>query len=118
MMKVNKPKHIYCETLQINFYVSYGVSVVYWAKQVGEFSDYKRDLEIGGSVCGTVESVKVKGDTFYWIWTKERSLDDYAHECFHAIVMALDWKGIRMCDASEEVYAYLLARLMREWCTL
>jgi len=115
MSKIIKPVHIYNKTYQWNYYVYYGVALSKYLEhfeiQAGFAEETKTDSQIAGRCC-TIEHLTDGVMTF--IWSKEKDLPILTHECFHAVSMTLNSRGIPFTDSTEEAYAYLLSMLIRE----
>jgi len=59
-------------------------------------------------------TVIVPDKSIVWIWTKDKDIPNLAHEVFHAVDLAMDNRGVRLNDGSDEVYAYQISMLMRK----
>lgn len=50
----------------------------------------------------------------FLIQVKDRYIPTINHEILHLVVMAMDSAGVRLCDASDEAFAYLMGYVSRQ----
>ena len=113
-MKNHKPIHIFCETFNMNFYVSYGVPIdelrVAVKKRTGLEFDPQEDFRDG--YC--LEFLRQGITDTIWIWTRRKELCALVHECLHAVHFTMRDRKIRQGKETDEVSCYLLAMLIRK----
>lgn len=105
--------HIYDETFKQNYYILYGAPLKEYIKNVKKYTNFIiEDKE--NYHTGKCEVYLVKGVRIIFVWTMKRKIPILAHELSHAVYFTLRDRQIKISDDSEEVYAYLLERLLRE----
>lgn len=110
--KRHKPKHIYDELFQVNYYISYGVEGKDFVKAVQRFTGVYILVEnLKDGKCLLIENKKSK-NFIVWIWTKKRRIPELAHECVHAADYALS--ELMPNAISTETFAYTVQMLIRK----
>lgn len=106
---------IYEETYRQRVCVGYGMSSKIFNKLVkekyGVEADMTEDLYDG---CAFNYGIKSGGFEIYMIWTINKSPSILAHEVLHTVHSMLGDRGLSLSDSSEEAYAYLTQRIVRE----
>lgn len=104
---MRKPKHHFNLTFRMNFYYCLGWSEKEIRKYMLEMWDYE-DLNWGGGK--TILHRSKKADIVF-IWTKEKRVADFVHECVHAGNMTLMARGQDVDTRNDEVLAYLIEEI-------
>lgn len=99
-----------------------GVDVIF-TRDLERAKDYV-NATVGGSF--TTEDFIVRGATFYnkgydiviWLPQRPETVEELSvanHELFHATVSVLDWANLSLNSLTEEVYAYEMQHLSRQF---
>jgi hypothetical protein len=94
---------------------------------VGDDFDAVRDVfegELGTRFFRQDGFAESLGRTLTWpdglpraVWLRDQSDPAIiAHEAFHVVSGCLEQRGLSLCQGSEEAYAYLLEKVVRELC--
>lgn len=114
---MRKPKYYFDETWMENFWFFLGWKPKDCERYLQKHWNFET-LCLNGSG-KTIEFVNEKGKAAIVIWTDKKPIDPMsisvlAHECVHAVHMALNRRGVKADFDNDEVEAYLVAKLMRE----
>lgn len=114
---MRKPIFIYDEIFLENIWVSFGVSAEDYVKAVKKYlpkgTKPEPDIEHLKKMSGSFTCFeKPDGDGLGWIWVKGKDHAALTHEVFHAAYTLLDAKGIQLCGASEELFAYYISMII------
>lgn len=83
------------------------VSHVWGGPPITEFDEEGPDEHMGGL------SLSQEG-SIWFLWVRDiKDVASLAHEAFHTTSSVLASRGLQLCVASEEAYAYTLSYLMR-----
>lgn len=103
--------------------IVYGADVTIVVGPIDEFRPWVEthyatefaDLRWDGTVAGRVLQHRAPTYTEWIVWFPPRvSLDTIAHESVHLAARVLRDRNLKLCDDSEEAYAYYLESLFRQ----
>ena len=127
MAKSKKPvkrvKHkilkLYDETFGANIYLSIGCKFSVYKDQVRrEFKDQPDIVEGLSSQTdefGRASTFTYKdGRRVYWLWCVKKHTPYIVHEAVHIVYLSLAEVGVKLCDDSDEVYAYMVQRIVEQ----
>ncbi|MCP3683778.1 MAG: hypothetical protein GY861_13925 [bacterium] len=108
-----KIKSFFDETLSENIWICYGTPKDYFLKQIKkELGIELGDINIG--INGKAYEIQHDNNIIYVIWTKKKNPSYLAHEAVHVVHWLLGAKGMWLDKSSEEIYCYLVERIIRE----
>lgn len=114
-------KHIYDRLFTVDYVLAYDVicdkDIDTLNNKLTKFFNTPIKLEYLGTNRGYCDQIERKDGLTVVIVLKEfnnspDSQATLAHECFHASKFALEHKNIKLCDETEEVYAYNIDMLI------
>lgn len=114
-------KHFYDKLFTTDYVLAYNINndsdIDNLRKKLNKYFKEDIKLEYLGENRGYCDQIETKNGLVVIIVLKNLNNTPFdqstlAHECFHATKFALEHKGIKLCDTTEEVFAYNIDMLM------